>query len=105
MKRIALTDGSGKWFDEEKAEKFEEKIEGNGNNSSSKATGSQWNHEKLFRTASGKWILNQGSQMQDSLKIYIEMYKEISDDEAAKWLVINGHDSDIVYGLFVDLEL
>jgi len=101
MRRIALTDDSGKWFNLDKVEKFDEATEWNGNNNISKATKSQWEHESLYRTASGKWIKNSWSQMQGSL----ENYQEITDEEAAKWLVINEHDSPIVEQQIKDLEL
>ena len=45
MRRQATTDGSGSWFDLDKAESFEEETQWNGNNHISKATGSQWEHE------------------------------------------------------------
>ena len=88
MKRIALTDGSGKWFNEETSEKFDEATEWNGSNHISKATGSQWNHECLYRTKSGKWILNSWSQWQGST----ESYTEIDNEDAAVWLSTNEHD-------------
>ena len=81
MNRIALTDGSGKWFDCDKAEKYEEKTYWNGNNHISKATGSQWEHEALCLTKSGKWILNHWSQYQG----VPETYNVVSDDTAAAW--------------------
>ena len=101
MERKALTDYSGKWFDVSKAEIFEEDSQWNGNNHISCATGSQWNHEKLYRTASGKWVLNWWSQMQGSM----ESWTEVSDEEAAAWLVRNGEESDIVSDEIADLEL
>ena len=101
MERKALTDNSGQWFDIETAEVFEESMEWNGNNNISCATGSQWEHEKLHRTASGKWVLNWWSQMQGSL----ESWTEVSDEEAARWLVRNGEESDIVSDEIADLEL
>jgi hypothetical protein len=88
MQRQALTDGSGRWFDLDSAECFDEHTWWNGNNHISKATGSQWDHEKLYRTAGGRWILNQWSQWQGSS----ETWEEINDAEAAAWLVTNNHE-------------
>jgi hypothetical protein len=51
------------------------------------ATGTQWDHEILYRTKSGKWILYAWSQWQGSG----ESYEEISDKQAAAWLVRNEH--------------
>lgn len=85
MRRIALTDGSGNWFDYEKAEAFAEGRFHDGRNWISKATGSQWEHEELCRTAGGKWVLNRWSQYQGTR----ETYELISADEAAKWFARN----------------
>lgn len=87
MKRIVLTDGSGRWFDASKAESFEEARWWNGNNHISRATGSQWEHEVLYRTVGGKWILYHWSQWQGSR----ETYSEIDNERAAAWLVTNEH--------------
>jgi hypothetical protein len=101
MERKALTDNSGQWFDIETAEIFEEDSQWNGNNHVSCATGSQWNHEKLYRTASGKWVLNWWSQMQGSL----ESFSEITDEQAAAWLITNNQESEIVKNEIAELEL
>jgi hypothetical protein len=90
MKRVPLTDGSGSWFDSEKAEMIEEATRHNGNNYISRATGSQWHHEALYRTAGGKWILNAWSDYQGSLESYVA----ISSVEAAAWLAKQGLDPD-----------
>jgi hypothetical protein len=86
MKRRVLTDG--RWFDEDKAERFKEDLRWNGSNHISRATGSQWEHEALFRTASGKWIINHWSQWQGGC----DEYYEVSNEEAAAWLVANEYE-------------
>jgi hypothetical protein len=91
MKKIALSDNgekTGKFFDMDKATKYEEGTYWNGNNHISKVTGSQWSHEILFRTASGKWVLNCYSQYQGS----VETYEIISPADAAEWVVKNEYD-------------
>lgn len=88
MKRIALTDGSGRWFDAGKAEVFEEDTFWNGQNHISRATGSQWNHEQLYRTAGGRWVLCHWSQWEGSSTSYTEQ----DPTAAAGWLVANGYD-------------
>lgn len=88
MVRVALTENgrkTGRYFDAEKAECFKENTFWDGNNQISKVTGSQWNHESLYRTASGKWVLNTYSQYQGS----IETYEIITPEEAAQWFVKN----------------
>lgn len=84
-KRIPLTDGSGRWFSPDSAAKFSEATRWNGNNHISRATGSQWDHETLYYTKSGRWVLNHWSQWQGSL----EKYTEITESEAVSWLVNN----------------
>ena len=87
MNRIAL--GDGRWFDADRAEAYEEDTRWDGHNHVSLATGSQWDHEELYRTRGGRWILHSWSQWQGSG----ESYCEISDERAARWLVANGHDA------------
>jgi len=90
MKRIALTDGSGSWFDLEKSEKFDEQTYWNGSNHISKATGSQWHHEVLFFTSSGKWILNTWSNYQG----VADTFTEITEREAATWFSRQAFQAD-----------
>lgn len=89
MKRIALTDGSG-WFDLEKATAFKEGSWWDGRNHISKATGGQWNHEILYRTKNGKWVLNAYSQSEGSR----ETYETITDSQAAAWFIKNEYEND-----------
>lgn len=86
MKRQALTDG--RWFNKDNAKRFCEETWWNGNNHISHATGTQFEHESLYRTKSGRWILHNWSQWQGSS----ESWSEVSDSAAAKWLVINKHE-------------
>lgn len=88
MKRQALTDGSGKWFNIDSAEVFDEDTNWNGNNHISVNTGSQWDHEKLYRTKSGRWVLCSWSQWQGSTDSWVE----IDNEAAAKWLAMNDHE-------------
>ena len=85
MKRITLTDGSGRWFDQEKAIRFDEDSWWDGNNHISSATGSQFDHEILYHTSSGRWILHKYSQWQGRPDTYVE----IGDDAVSKWLANN----------------
>ena len=86
MKRIVLTDNSGRWFNAESAEVFHEDTDFDGCNEISIATGSEWTHQALWRTAGGRWILNTWGSMR------LETYVEITSEAAARWLVINGHE-------------
>lgn len=83
--------GGGRWFDAETAECFNESTWWDGNNRISQATGSQWDHESLIRTASGNWILHWWSQWQGSKG----RHTVVSAEEAQVWLIDNGH-GDVV---------
>jgi hypothetical protein len=87
-KRIALTDGSGRWFSKDSAEYWKEDTIHDGRNWISKATGSQWEHEGLYRTKGGRFILNHWSNWQGSS----ETYEEISNEDAAIWFSKNDLD-------------
>lgn len=93
QKRVTIQDDegekTGRWFDPDKAETWKEATWHDGNNFISRATGSQWEHEVLFRTAGGAWILHHWSQWQGSR----ESYTQISAKEAAAWLTVNEHDA------------
>lgn len=91
MNRITITNEDGEpdgWFDEARATKYGEESYHDGRNFISRATGTQWDHEQLYRTAKGAWVLNAWSQWQGSR----ETYRRISDEEAAAWLVTNEHE-------------
>ena len=86
MNRQPIQDGQ--WFDIDKATRFEEATHWDGRNHISDATSSQWDHQWLYRTASGRWVLHHWSQYQGKG----ESYEEISDDAAARWLVTNNRE-------------
>ena len=89
MSRVNLTDGS--WFNPEIAERFAEDTRWNGTNRISIATGSQWDHEELYRTKTGRWILHAWSQWQGT----VPTYEEISDSRARTWLLRNKEDAAV----------
>lgn len=92
MTRTALTDKSGGWFDKSKAASFEESSFWDGHNLISRATGSQWHHQTLWRTASLRWVLESYGQWQGSR----DTYEEVTDTEAAQWFMRNQYeDADI----------
>lgn len=102
MARIALTDDSGKWFSTETAELWKEDTYHNGQNRISKATGSQWEHEGLYRSKGGRFILNKWSDYQGS----VETYTEIDKEDAAIWFSVNNHDPlPEIAKQFADLEI
>jgi len=86
MERQILDDGG--WFDPSASEKWDEKTRWDGRNRISLATGSQWNHEILYRTRSGTWIVNWWSQYQGRT----ETYRQVDVTEAVAWLIRNKHE-------------
>jgi hypothetical protein len=96
MRRIALTDPdtgapTATWFDADRATVYEEATHWDGSNTISDATGTQWDHEELYRTATGRWVLHAWSQWQGQP----ETYTEIPAAEATDWLLRNDH-ADVV---------
>lgn len=90
MKRISLTDGSGKWFDRARATEYEEDTDWNGSNEISVATGSEWDHEALYLTASGSYILHSWSDRDD----VSGSFEPVDGEFAYDWLIRNGyHDA------------
>lgn len=89
MKRIVLTDGSGRWFDLDKTTTWKEDTRWDGHNNVS-VCAERFGHEELHRTAGGRFVLNHWSQWQGSMATY----EEISVEEAARWLSVNGHHDD-----------
>lgn len=86
MKRIALTTPGGHWFDADKAECIKEQTFFNGNDHISKATGSQWEHECLYRTAGGQWVIHHWSAFQGK----VDTVELIDSGKAAAWLSKQG---------------
>jgi len=78
------------WFDQEKAEEYTEGCRWDGNNNISLATGTQWDHEVLYRTAGGRWVLHSWSQWQGS----IPTFEFVGDTAAREWLLRNERDED-----------
>lgn len=77
-------------FDDDKAERFEERTRFDGSNMRSLATGDQWTHEALYRTAGGRWVLHSWSQWQGTQ----ERFEFVGDSAAREWLLRNEYDDD-----------
>jgi hypothetical protein len=60
----------------------------NGSNTISKATGSQWEHETLHKSAKGNYYAVHTSQWQGSA----DTARFLSPREAVQWLLANDHD-------------
>lgn len=83
MNRKPLINGG--WFDIDAATCWNEDKYWNGNNHISCATGSQWDHEKLYRTAQGTYVKYFWSQYQGRA----DYYEAVTPEFAAQWLVKN----------------
>jgi hypothetical protein len=66
---------------------WEEERKHDGRNLISTATGSQWEHQQLYRSRKGRYWLECWSQWQGS-RPHAEW---ISNRSAAQWLLTNGH--------------
>lgn len=87
------------WFDRDAARAFDEETLWDGRNHISVATGSQWDHEEVYRTAQDRWVLRWWSQQQGSQ----ERHTFITADQARDWLLANHHDDDVA-ALFGEVE-
>jgi hypothetical protein len=79
------------WFDDDKATRYDEDTEFDGSNHISVATGTQWDHQGLYRTAGGRWVLFAFSDYQGTLPTY----EFVSEDRAREWLLANSHDAAV----------
>lgn len=108
MARIMLTeydDALGKpivigWFDPAKSTRFDQGQRSDGRNLLGTVTGSQWVDESLYRTASGRWVLNI-----DRTKINYgpDTYRFLTDDEARDWLIRSEINDDALVEHFGDV--
>lgn len=101
MPKIVLTDGTARWFYTEDAETFEEDTRWDGNNHISCATQTWGEHEVLYRTKGKQWVLHHWSQWQGSHPTW----ELIEDQEAVRWLIVNGHSHEDVDHLEAELEI
>lgn len=83
MAKQAITNGKGQWFNIDMAKQFKEDTYWDGNNNISKVTDSQFDHEYLYLTKSGKWVLNKWSDYLGSK----ETYEIISEEDAVIWFL------------------
>lgn len=69
-----------------------------GHNFISKATGSQWTHQTLYRSRKGRWYIEHTSQWQGSR----DSAEWVSPQEAARWLLANDHEVPAELTTFAD---
>lgn len=87
MARFKLEDGAIVDTDRA-AQSWDEATEWDGRNHISKATGDQFTHETLYKSAKGRYYILHSSQWQGSTD-----YATFTEPtEAAKWLLLNEHE-------------
>ena len=88
MTRINVTDSDGYghvvgWFNIDTATGYPEGTRWDGRNKVSLATGAYSEHEFLYHTAGGRWVVNHWSQWQGRP----EWYHFVTDEDAREWLI------------------
>ena len=79
------------WFELDRADAIHEDTWWDGSNHISIPTGSQSEHQVLYRTAMGRWVLHCYSQWQG----VPDTYEFISEQRARDWLLGNSRDDDV----------
>jgi hypothetical protein len=64
------------------------RLNGTATTTSAKATGSQWNHETLYKSRKGRYYVEHSSQWQGS-RPHGEW---VSPEAATRWLILNNHE-------------
>lgn len=70
------------------SQEWEEATYHDGRNHISKATGTQWEHQTLYRSRRGRYYTEHTSQWQGSHA----SAEWVSNAEAARWLTLNEHE-------------
>ena len=87
MARFRMSDGTV--VDTANASRhWDEATRWDGRNHISVATGDQWTHQTLYRSRRGRYYIVHSSQWQGST----DSAEWVSNEEAARWLVLNEHD-------------
>lgn len=69
---------------------IEEGTRWDGRNHISLATGSQWDHETLYRSSKGRWYIESFSNWQGSTPYA----RELTAAEASEWITLNDKDPE-----------
>ncbi len=95
MRRQTVYDPDGGavgWFRPDRATRYEERTRWDGNNHASLAAGHWADHEELYRTAQGRWVLHWWSQWQGIQ----DTWRYIGEGEAESWLIRCEYDDEEV---------
>ena len=88
MARYRMSDGASVVDTANATQHWDEDTRWNGNNHISVATGSQWEHQTLYRSRRGRYYIEHTSQWQGSTP----SAEWVSNEEAARWLLANEHE-------------
>lgn len=93
MPRINATMPNGQTghFHSETATHYNEDTYYQGRNEVSRATGTPWDHETLYRTQHGRWVLNTWGDRQGTP----EAWRYTDAATAKSWLLRNHHDAAV----------
>lgn len=89
------------WFDPRRAERFDQDRRWDGNNMIGVITGSQWVDEYLYRTAGGRWVVNNDAHRYCNGP---DVYEFITDEQARDWLLRSECNDDVIEKYFGELE-
>lgn len=96
-----VAEGTGGWFDAEKATCYDEDKRWNGNNMIGMASGGQCGYEDLYRTAGGRWVHHRDFRNEYNGS---DVYRYITADEAKEWMVRAGVSEEELAQAFPDVE-
>lgn len=88
MNRYRMSDGTIVDTDNASAS-WQERTQFDGSNHISLATGSQWNHQTLYRSRRGRYYVEHTSQWQEGSTSSAEW---VSNEEACRWLLVNEYN-------------
>ena len=87
------------WFDLDRATIIKERTRWDGRRHVSVHTADRFDHQDLYRTRGGRWVLHSWSEWAGRE----ETYEYISDERAREWLLLN-EDDDLVETHFGAIE-
>ena len=93
MRKQELTDNSGRWFDVDTARIFQEAIVlAPDATPVSRAAGNSWEHETLYLTLEGTFVMHFADDHNPTLNQFVEWNVK----RAVKWLLSNGHGAEVM---------
>jgi hypothetical protein len=92
MNKASLADNSGRWFDIDSAREWPESVMlASDGTPVSRASGNSWEHETLYLTSHGSFVMHFFDEHNPSLSQFVEC----DPKKAVKWLLSNGYNDDV----------